>query len=136
MNPPNEPLSPDTGARLRGDDVLQTDAGLALRATRCKSCGRATFPASTMCPFCLVPAPEAMPLGGMATLYSFTRVHVAPKAWQTPYAIGYADFPNGLRLLAKLSPADAAWSPDQKVRLRVESAGEDRFRYFFDEVPA
>ena len=78
MNPPNEPLSPDTGARLRGDDVLQTDAGLALRATRCKSCERATFPASTMCPFCLAPAPEAMPLRGLATLYSFTRVHVAP----------------------------------------------------------
>lgn len=77
-----------------------------------------------------------MPVAGPATLYSYTRVHVAPRNWQTPYALGYADFPNGLRLLAKLADADTSWRADQPVTLKVVPAREGHFRYYLEGTAA
>ena len=135
MNHSSETLAPDVGARLDAIDVIAHEPGLALRASRCMACGQATFPASTICPFCLHESLQDLPLVGEASLYSFTRVHAAPAHWQTPYALGYADFPNGLRLLAKLSDATTSWRADQPVVLKVVPAG-DGFRYFLEGAAA
>lgn len=135
MNPSPETHAPDVGARLDATHVMAHGNGHALRASRCTACGQATFPASTICPFCLDEGVQDLPLAGNASLYSFTRVHAAPATWQTPYALGYADFPNGLRLLAKLSDAMAPWRADQPVVLKVVPAG-DGFRYFLEGAAA
>lgn len=129
MNTPPEKQAPDVGTRLDASHVMPQGDGYALRASRCKACGQATFPASSICPFCLAEGQEDLPLAGRASLYTFTRVHVAPSAWQTPYAVGYADFPNGLRLLAKLADAQTDWRADQPVLLKVQADGEG-FRYY------
>ncbi|QRF62958.1 MULTISPECIES: Zn-ribbon domain-containing OB-fold protein [Variovorax] len=135
MNPPSEPLAPNEGARLAATEVMTQEHGLALRASQCMACGKCTFPASTICPFCLHESLRDLPLVGKASLYSFTRVHAAPVNWQTPYALGYADFPNGLRLLAKLADATTDWRADQPVVLKVVAAGEG-FRYFLEGAAA
>jgi uncharacterized OB-fold protein len=131
------PHAPDAGMRLTARDVLAAEGGWALRASRCTVCGQSVFPASDICPFCLAESNEPLALAGVAKLYSFTRVHVAPKAWTTPYALCYADFPGGLRLLGKLSPSASSWQADQPVRLHVvpdDSGEEPGFRYFFGEA--
>lgn len=117
---------PGAGARISATHVMSADiAGEhALRASRCDACGQAVFPATDVCPFCLGRDCSDMPLAGQGELYSFTRVHVAPKQWETPYALGYADFPCGLRLFAKLARAEAEanvddWRIGQPVRLVV-----------------
>lgn len=131
MTDSSQPHAPDVGAHLDAAHVMPCADGLALRASRCTACGQATFPSSTVCPFCLEEMLEDLPLAGSARLYAFTRVHVAPRSWTVPYAVGYADFPNGLRLLAKLADAGDGWAPDQRVRLQVVPAGESRYRYYF-----
>ncbi|CAN5520927.1 OB-fold domain-containing protein [soil metagenome] len=134
-DPMTGPIAPDTGAVLDVSHVIQSQAGLALRASSCVACGLPTFPASDICPFCLAEDAVALAVSGRATLYSFTRVHIAPKSWKTPYAVGYADFANGLRLLAKLSDAGPAWHVDQPVTLKVVPAGVSDsagYRYYLE----
>ena len=140
----SEVSAPDVGVWLTSDHVLPFNGpgAYALRASRCTQCGQAVFPASSICPFCLAEGGETLPLRGGATLYSFTRLHMGPKRWAAPYAVGYADFPNGLRLFAKLSGADGTgepWRINQPVELVVEReapSGEtpERFRYYFDKA--
>jgi uncharacterized OB-fold protein len=136
MTVSSEPNAPCTGALLDASHVVQAGGSLALRASRCTACGQAAFPASTICPFCLSEEAADLPVTGAATLYTFTRVHVAPKVWVTPYCVGYADFPNGLRLLAKLADAGEGWRADQAVALRVVPAGEGRYRYYLEGATA
>lgn len=132
----SEPLAPDTGAQLDASHVMQAGGALALRASRCTACDQATFPASTICPFCLSEDAQDLPLAGPATLYSFTRVFAAPKTWKTPYAVAYADFSNGLRLLAKLADAGPDWRADQPVTLKVVPTDGQRYRYYFEGTPS
>ena len=134
MSTLSKPSEPDAGVQLDVSHVMHSGGDLALRASRCTACGQATFPASTVCPFCLADSPQDLPLAGLATLYSFTRVHTAPKSWKTPYAVGYADFPNGLRLLAKLADAVSDWRADQPVELKIVPADEQRYRYYLERV--
>lgn len=140
----SEVFAADVGAWLASEHVIPSEGpgAYALRASRCTKCGQAVFPASSICPFCLAESGEDLPLRGGATLYSFTRLHMGPKRWATPYAVGYADFPNGLRLFAKLSAPDGKgdpWRIDQAVDLVVEreaASGEvpERFRYYFEQA--
>ena len=132
----DEPLAPDAGASLDASHVMQTPDGLALRASRCPACAQSTFPASSVCPFCLHEGTQALPIAGAARLYAFTRVHVAPRQWRTPYAMGYGDFPSGLRLFAKLSDPDAVWQADQAVTLRIQPALDGGYRYHFEGAAA
>jgi uncharacterized OB-fold protein len=46
-------------------------------------------------------AGEAMPDAG--TLYSFTTVHVGRARTDGPFAVGYVDLPNGVRVFAHLT---------------------------------
>ncbi len=45
----------------------------------------------------------AMRLSRRGTLYSFSVVHAAPKGFRAPYAIGYVDLPENVRVLAQIS---------------------------------
>lgn len=139
----NTPAPADVGVWLSAEHVMPLDDGhYALRAMRCRHCSQVVFPASDICPFCLSEDCAALPLHGSANLYSATKLHNGPKRWVVPYAIGYADFANGVRLFAKLSAAESRegpWRMDHPVRLvvvREAAAGEqpERFRYFLDEA--
>lgn len=123
------------GALLPEAQVMRAaDGALALRGSRCRACGQPVFPHTDVCPFCLGTENEDLALSGAATLYAFTQVHIAPRHWQTPYLIGYADFDCGLRLFAKLDPR-ADWAPGATARLHIEAVeagtgtGEVAYRY-------
>ncbi len=135
MNTTSETLAPDVGTRLDTAQVMRYEGQYALRASCCKACGQSTFPASDICPFCLSDDLQDLPLEGAATLYAFTRIHAAPAMWQTPYAVGYADFPNGLRLFAKLADAESPWRSGQALALKIVPSG-DAYRYYFEGVAA
>jgi uncharacterized OB-fold protein len=69
---------------------------------------------------------ERVPLGRVGTLYSFTIVYVAPRGFTAPYAVGYVDLPEGLRVFAPIigwhSPADLEMG--RSVELVIEKMGE------------
>jgi hypothetical protein len=66
------------------------------------------------------PHASAIEVGPRGMLYSHSTVHVSASR-ETPYTIGYVDFPNGLRVLASVRGADAGLGCDVPVRL--ENAG-------------
>lgn len=70
---------------------------------RCASCGNTWFPRAEVCPGCLATAQmRPTPLSPTGTLYAYSVVHIAPAGFQAPYAIGYVDLPEGVRVFGHL----------------------------------
>ncbi len=81
-----------------------TNDGYALEGSRCETCGGSFFPPHEFCPQCLddgTMAPARLSRRG--TLYSFSIVHAAAKGFRAPYAVGYVDLPENVRVLAQIS---------------------------------
>jgi uncharacterized protein len=45
---------------------------------------------------------ETVDLRGTPTLYSYTVMHPSPKTGKPPVALGYADYPEGVRIFGRL----------------------------------
>lgn len=106
-------------ARLhRPDWYVQRDGEWRLRGSRCKRCSRLIFPAARLCPTCWpdVPDDTVLPEGG--ELVSWSRVEVAPAAFDPPYVIGYVDVAPGVRLFGQVDAHDeAALTPGMRIEL-------------------
>jgi uncharacterized protein len=81
-----------------------TNEGYALEGSRCETCDGTFFPGREFCPHCLddgavVPAR----LSQRGTLYSFSIIHAAAKGFRAPYAVGYVDLPENVRVLAQIT---------------------------------
>ncbi|SAK84266.1 hypothetical protein AWB79_05744 [Caballeronia hypogeia] len=50
----------------------------------------------------LIDATELVALAGTAALYSFTVMHPSPKTGKPPMPLGFADYPEGLRIFGRL----------------------------------
>jgi uncharacterized OB-fold protein len=89
----------------------ETD-GLHLTSSRCSQCRREFFPPREVCPQCfpegLEHRMEKSRLSSQGKLYSYSIVHVAPKRFLPPYALGYIDFPEGVRVFGQLTTSDPA----------------------------
>lgn len=89
--------------------------------TRCPACGRVGFPPRPHCRACWHREVRWVDLPTRGRLYSFTRVHVVPGAFQSqaPYAIGIVDLDGGPRLMARLVGEVSAADLDAPVHLVV-----------------
>lgn len=74
----------------------------SLVGTRCTNCDTHFYPARSFCPYCHLKEMSPHSLSKAGRLYSYSIVHIAPEDTSVPYAIGYVDLPEGLRLLARL----------------------------------
>ena len=84
-----------------------------------QECGQKYFPPLEICPKCLAEGKmEKIKLSNQGNLYSYSIVHVAPKEFMPPYAIGYVDLPEGVRVLGQLITDD---SVELKVDMNVQS---------------
>ncbi|GAB7550348.1 Zn-ribbon domain-containing OB-fold protein [Cupriavidus sp. 8B] len=73
----------------------------ALLASRDRETDEWVFPAvSDASP--LAPRHQTVPVAGMGAVYSFTVIHPSPKSGQSPYALGYVDFPGPVRIFGRL----------------------------------
>lgn len=45
---------------------------------------------------------QTVPVEGAGAVYSFTVIHPSPKTGQSPYALGYVDFPGPVRIFGRL----------------------------------
>jgi TetR/AcrR family transcriptional regulator, cholesterol catabolism regulator len=77
---------------------------LALIGNMCVKCRRTYFPKREICPLCfesgVMEEVEISPSGKLAT---FTIVHKGTGPGRFPYALGYIDMPEGIRLFAPLT---------------------------------
>ena len=74
------------------------------QSTCCDACGKFTFPPKPVCPHCWSDAMRWKPLSHKGTLYSWTRIHAAPKVFvdEAPYAVCVVDLDIGLRIATRL----------------------------------
>jgi len=96
----------------------------SLIGTRCAHCGQMSFPARGVCAGCSSQELEHIPLNTKGKLYAYTIIGYPPPGLTAPYAIGYVDLPEGVRVFSILTE----WSADTlKVGAEVEMV-LDRFR--------
>lgn len=108
-----------TGARPVTDGLFRVreDGTATLLGGRCPACGTTTVMVRPFCPGCWAEGDlEPVELGANGWLYSFTIVRQAPKGFRPPYAMGYVDLDEGLRVLTRIAAPEAH---DLRVGARV-----------------
>ncbi len=77
-----------------------------LLGSRCTGCGQQSFPPRKVCSRCFGEAMEIVPLSTDGKLYSYTIVEYPAPGLVGPYAIGYVDLPEGVRVFSILADWD------------------------------
>ncbi|MDZ4359012.1 MAG: OB-fold domain-containing protein [Variovorax sp.] len=74
------------------------------QSTCCEACGKFTFPPKPICPHCWSDRMQWKDLSKRGTLYSWTRVHAAPRVFtdESPYALCVVDLDIGLRIATRM----------------------------------
>jgi uncharacterized OB-fold protein len=101
------------------------DGPVRLRAGKCKDCGSYSFPPSPVCANCLAENIAQVTLGTEGVLYAYSIVHQAPRGWDVPYALGYVDLPEGIRVLAHLDVPFAKLRSGSAVTIGANVVGRD-----------
>lgn len=97
-------------------ESLSTDKPI-LAGSRCKSCRSVFFPKQKHCVNCYKSEMEEIPLSKKGILYTYTVVRYAPKGFRTPYAIGYVQLPEGVRIFSQLTDCEPF---EEKLRLGMQ----------------
>jgi uncharacterized OB-fold protein len=79
----------------------------SLIGARCKKCKEVFFPKRFICPICFQEDTlENIPLSHKGNLYTFCILERGPMGFDPPYAVGYIDLPEGVRIYSILTEAD------------------------------
>jgi len=90
------------------EGILVEDAeGGRLLGNKCKCCGQLFFPKARFCFTCFNKDMEEAVLSRHGRLYSYTIAHMPSTHFQPPYAIGFVDLPEGVRVFAPLKMTEA-----------------------------
>ena len=71
-----------------------------LFGSRCKVCAQMSFPPRKVCSKCFSEEMESIPLSSRGKLYTYTIIGYPPPGLAAPYAIGYVDLPEGVRVFS------------------------------------
>lgn len=92
---------------------MSTTTTPVLQGSRCADCGTAAFPVSDVCRKCGRTSMDTIDLGREGTVWAFTVQRFAPKSPPyvppatgfVPFAVGYVELPDGIRVEAVLDCA-------------------------------
>ena len=115
-NGPNIAMIP-----IRENAFVEGKDGLVLRANRCKICGQIFFPGAAFCFACLGTDLEDLMLSRRGQLHSYTISHMASAHFAAPYAVGYVDMPEGVRIFTPLKMIE---DKPFKIGMDVEVFGD------------
>ena len=87
---------------IKEDLFFEGPEGPALLANKCSACGKVFFPKAHRCLTCFHEQLEEITLNRRGKLFSYTVVHMPSSHFQPPYAVGYVDFPEGVRVFSQL----------------------------------
>jgi uncharacterized OB-fold protein len=119
---------------------LEVEGGPRLVGSECADCGQTVFPPVPMCFECLSENMRPRALSREGKLYSYSVVRIAPRGWQVPYAIGYVDLPEGVRVLSHIvgvSFDQLACDVDVRLQvgaIRTSEAGQPMISYQFAPI--
>lgn len=74
----------------------------SLIGARCRNCRQIIFPKRDTCLNCLGTDLEQIHLSRSGTLYSYTIAHMPSEHFEPPYAIGWIELPEGLRIFSQI----------------------------------
>lgn len=86
-----------------GELEVRADGTGNLLGSECRSCGAHFFPIRKACAGCLSQDLETVKFSTEGTLYTYSVVRQSTPAFETPYALGYVDFPEGVRIMGQLA---------------------------------
>jgi uncharacterized OB-fold protein len=117
---------PDTARiPIRANAFVEGDDGMVLRANRCKTCGQIFFPGAALCYACLGTDLEDLMLSRSGKLHSYTISHMPSAHFAAPYAVGYVDMPEGVRLFTPLKIVE---DKPFKIGMDVEVFGDSLWK--------
>ena len=97
-----------------------------LIGSRCRNCQEVMFPQRAICLNCFGKDLEQVVLSSRGKLFTYNINHQGPKEFPTPYASGYIDLPEGVRIYSLL----AGWETKglkigAEMELVIEKIKED-----------
>ena len=108
------------------EGIFVEDAeGGRLLGNKCSSCGRLFFPKARFCSACFNKDMEEVVLSRRGKLYSYTIGHMPSTHFQPPYAVGFVDMPEGIRVFAPLKMTEGR---PFKVGMAMEVVIEELWR--------
>ncbi len=124
---------------IREGTFREEAEGGVLLANNCASCGQIFFPKAKLCLACLHEELEEAPLSREGKLYSYTIAHMPSSFFAPPHAMGYVDFPEGLRVFAPLKmidgkPFEVGMDMEVVIEKLWEFEGKELIGYVFKPV--
>ena len=109
-----------------GELEVREDGSGNLLGSRCRSCGAHFFPIRQACSGCLSSDLETVRFSTEGTLYTYSVVRQSTPAFEVPYALGYVDFPEGVRIMGQITGCETdEISIGMPMVLSLETFGED-----------
>ncbi|RLE15872.1 MAG: hypothetical protein DRJ50_15615, partial [Actinobacteria bacterium] len=94
---------PTHGVSFRpGELEIREDGTGNLLGSRCRACGAYFFPIREACSGCLSDNLETVVFSPEGTLYTYSIVRQSTPQFEVPYALGYVDFPEGVRIMGQI----------------------------------
>ena len=115
---------------IRDGIITEGPEGQTLAGNKCRACGQVFFPkAEKVCLNCLEGPLEDLPLSRKGKLCSYTVVHMPASGFQPPYAVGFVDLPEGVRVFTPLvMDEDKPFREGMEMEVRVGTLWEEEDR--------
>ena len=81
---------------------LERDKPILL-GSKCKNCGKIYFPKRGVCSECFSKELEDAPLSRKGKLFAYTVAYAGPISDKVPYAFGYVELPEGVKIFSLLT---------------------------------
>lgn len=106
--------------------VRETTDGTFLIGKKCKSCGKIQFPNAGLCTDCLCEEHDEVLIGSEGTLFSYTVTNGKVAKLTPPFAVGYIEILEGLRIFAPLKlEKDKDFEIGMKMALEIGDLWEE-----------
>jgi uncharacterized OB-fold protein len=107
----------------------EANGGPALIGSKCRACGQVLFPPRPFCLNCMSPEVESIRLKRDGKLYTFTTVYMPSEHFPSPYAVGWIELPEDIRVFSQIR----GWQEQplkigMNMRLYIETLWQDQDR--------
>jgi uncharacterized OB-fold protein len=102
--------------------------GMVLVGSRCEACKKVFFPKKEVCPDCFEGELKEIPLSKRGKLHSYTISFMSLPGMKIPYAVGFIELPEGIKLFSILTdckPYERVLKVDMEMEMVIEKIKQD-----------
>jgi uncharacterized OB-fold protein len=96
--------------------------------SRCRACGKVSFPKKKVCPDCFNGELNEVPLSKKGRLHSYALSLMGPPGVEAPYVMAFIDLPEKIKLYSILTdcePRDEILKIGMEMEMVIEKIGQD-----------